>query len=135
MSANDRSASSCHSPTSRCRWATSSVDRLVCSVSRSNSVATRVRVPQPHALLVDPRALPVDPPAPADSPPMYSTAPTAEPLTGSPAGPRPGTGPLARLRTLAEQRHAAGLHRELRPRPAGGDGLLDLAGNDYLGLS
>jgi 8-amino-7-oxononanoate synthase len=36
---------------------------------------------------------------------------------------------------LAEQRHAAGLRRELRPRPAGGDGLLDLAGNDYLGLS
>jgi 8-amino-7-oxononanoate synthase len=40
-----------------------------------------------------------------------------------------------RLRVLAERRRDAGLHRELRPRPAGGDGLLDLAGNDYLGLS
>jgi 8-amino-7-oxononanoate synthase len=43
--------------------------------------------------------------------------------------------PLARLRTLAREREAVGLHRSLRYRPAGGDGLLDLAGNDYLGLS
>ena len=43
--------------------------------------------------------------------------------------------PLTRLRTLAGRRRDAGLHRELRPRPPGGDGLLDLAGNDYLGLS
>src|SRR5262249_54804531 len=50
-------------------------------------------------------------------------------------GPFTGTDPLARLRTLDGRRRAAGLHRELRPRPAGGDGLLDLAGNDYLGLS
>ena len=31
-------------------------------------------------------------------------------------------------------RRAEGLRRELRPRPVS-DGLLDLAGNDYLGLS
>jgi 8-amino-7-oxononanoate synthase len=43
--------------------------------------------------------------------------------------------PLERLRTQAGARAAAGLHRTLRPRPAGGDGLLDLAGNDYLGLA
>jgi 8-amino-7-oxononanoate synthase len=43
--------------------------------------------------------------------------------------------PLARLRAAAAARAAAGLRRSLRPRPAGGDGLLDLAGNDYLGLS
>lgn len=43
--------------------------------------------------------------------------------------------PLERLRVLARDRAAAGLERALRPRPAGGDGLLDLAGNDYLGLS
>lgn len=42
--------------------------------------------------------------------------------------------PLARFRTLAAQRAAAGLHRDLRPRPRAED-LLDLAGNDYLGLS
>jgi 8-amino-7-oxononanoate synthase len=43
--------------------------------------------------------------------------------------------PLERLRAAAGARAAAGLTRSLRPRPAGGDGLLDLAGNDYLGLS
>ena len=34
----------------------------------------------------------------------------------------------------AEERRAAGLKRQLRPRPATGD-QLDLAGNDYLGLT
>ncbi len=43
--------------------------------------------------------------------------------------------PLARLRATAAARQAAGLRRRLRPRPAGGDGLLDLASNDYLGLA
>jgi 8-amino-7-oxononanoate synthase len=43
--------------------------------------------------------------------------------------------PLAWLREAAAVREAAGLRRRLRPRPAGGDGLLDLAGNDYLGLA
>jgi 8-amino-7-oxononanoate synthase len=43
--------------------------------------------------------------------------------------------PLARLREAARVRAAAGLRRGLRPRAAGGDGLLDLAGNDYLGLA
>jgi 8-amino-7-oxononanoate synthase len=44
------------------------------------------------------------------------------------------TDPLARLRTAAAIREAAGLRRTLRPRPAE-DALLDLAGNDYLGLA
>ena len=38
------------------------------------------------------------------------------------------------LRMRADQRERAGLHRALRPRTAG-DGVTDLAGNDYLGLS
>jgi 8-amino-7-oxononanoate synthase len=38
------------------------------------------------------------------------------------------------LRMRADQRERAGLRRALRPRPAG-DGVTDLAGNDYLGLS
>jgi 8-amino-7-oxononanoate synthase len=46
-----------------------------------------------------------------------------------------GTAALARLRAAAAVREAAGLRRSLRPRPAGGDGLLDLASNDYLGLA
>ncbi|WP_019633234.1 aminotransferase class I/II-fold pyridoxal phosphate-dependent enzyme [Actinomadura atramentaria] len=44
------------------------------------------------------------------------------------------TDPLARLRAAAAARAEAGLRRELRPRGAD-DGLLDLASNDYLGLS
>lgn len=42
--------------------------------------------------------------------------------------------PLRWLDDHAESRRAAGLRRALRPR-ASGDHLLDLAGNDYLGLS
>ncbi len=45
------------------------------------------------------------------------------------------TGPLDRLRTAAAEREAAGLRRSLRPRTPDHDGLLDLASNDYLGLS
>ncbi|BCJ73098.1 8-amino-7-oxononanoate synthase [Catellatospora sp. IY07-71] len=41
---------------------------------------------------------------------------------------------LGTLRRKAELRERAGLRRELRPR-AGDDALIDLAGNDYLGLS
>ena len=41
---------------------------------------------------------------------------------------------LAALRRRAALRARAGLSRTLRPRPAG-DGVIDLAGNDYLGLS
>jgi len=43
--------------------------------------------------------------------------------------------PLARLRAVAAAREAAGLRRRLRPRAVAGDGLLDLASNDYLGLA
>ena len=41
---------------------------------------------------------------------------------------------LDRLRTALAAREAAGLRRTLRPRPAAED-VLELAGNDYLGLS
>jgi 8-amino-7-oxononanoate synthase len=44
------------------------------------------------------------------------------------------THPLAWLEPHAERRRAAGLRRELRPRAAD-ESLLDLAGNDYLGLA
>lgn len=43
------------------------------------------------------------------------------------------TDPLARIREVIEAREAAGLRRILRPRSAH-DNVLDLAGNDYLGL-
>ena len=52
----------------------------------------------------------------------------------SPAAPAAG-GPLARLREAAAARQAAGLERTLRPRAPGPGGMLDLASNDYLGLS
>lgn len=45
------------------------------------------------------------------------------------------TGPMDRLRAAAARREAAGLRRALRPRTPDHDGLLDLASNDYLGLS
>ncbi|HXV93316.1 MAG TPA: 8-amino-7-oxononanoate synthase, partial [Pseudonocardia sp.] len=44
------------------------------------------------------------------------------------------THPLSWLEPHAERRRAAGLRRELRPRAAH-DPVLDLAGNDYLGLA
>ncbi|WP_286990629.1 8-amino-7-oxononanoate synthase [Thermomonospora sp. CIF 1] len=43
--------------------------------------------------------------------------------------------PLARLREAMERREAAGLQRSLQPRTSDHDGLIDLASNDYLGLS
>jgi 8-amino-7-oxononanoate synthase len=49
------------------------------------------------------------------------------------AGPRPGAA-LERVRAAVAARDAAGLRRVLRPRPADED-VLDLASNDYLGLS
>jgi 8-amino-7-oxononanoate synthase len=45
------------------------------------------------------------------------------------------TGPLRRLRQATRERDEAGLRRRLRPRTPGHDGLIDLASNDYLGLS
>ncbi|OBB59683.1 8-amino-7-oxononanoate synthase [Mycobacterium sp. 852013-51886_SCH5428379] len=47
---------------------------------------------------------------------------------------RAGLSPLAWLDEVEDQRRAAGLRRALRARPAIADGL-DLASNDYLGLS
>ncbi|GAA2601925.1 8-amino-7-oxononanoate synthase [Actinomadura fulvescens] len=46
-----------------------------------------------------------------------------------------GQDPLDRFRAATERRDAAGLRRRLRPRTADHDGLIDLASNDYLGLS
>jgi 8-amino-7-oxononanoate synthase len=66
---------------------------------------------------------------PADRLTLPAAQRRAEPGVERPAD------PLARLRAAAAARAAAGLRRTLRPRPDGGDGLLDLAGNDYLGLS
>ncbi|RAY13541.1 8-amino-7-oxononanoate synthase [Actinomadura craniellae] len=43
--------------------------------------------------------------------------------------------PLARLREATGRRTDAGLRRRLRPRTPDHDGLIDLASNDYLGLS
>jgi 8-amino-7-oxononanoate synthase len=43
--------------------------------------------------------------------------------------------PLLPLRAAAAAREAAGLRRGLRPRGPGRDGVVDLASNDYLGLS
>ncbi len=43
--------------------------------------------------------------------------------------------PLAWLEQAAADRRAAGLHRTLVERPAGPEDVLDLASNDYLGLS
>jgi 8-amino-7-oxononanoate synthase len=45
------------------------------------------------------------------------------------------TDPLARFRSAAQARRAAGLQRALRHRTPDDDGLLDLASNDYLGLA
>jgi 8-amino-7-oxononanoate synthase len=42
--------------------------------------------------------------------------------------------PLELLRQAADGRSRAGVRRGLAPRPAGHDGLVDLASNDYLGL-
>jgi 8-amino-7-oxononanoate synthase len=46
-----------------------------------------------------------------------------------------GRDPLLPLRAAAAAREAAGLRRTLRPRGPGPDGIIDLASNDYLGLS
>src|SRR5690348_6260103 len=46
----------------------------------------------------------------------------------------PAFDPLDRLRKAATAREAAGLRRQLIPRSPG-DRVLDLASNDYLGLS
>jgi 8-amino-7-oxononanoate synthase len=55
--------------------------------------------------------------------------------SGGASGPLGPLGPLARLRSAAAARDASGLRRTLHPRSPDHDGLLDLASNDYLGLS
>ncbi|GAB2605590.1 8-amino-7-oxononanoate synthase [Streptomyces capparidis] len=61
-----------------------------------------------------------------------SAVPAADP-TEDPAA-RPAADPFAWLDRHAEERRRAGLVRTLRPRPADAP-VLDLAGNDYLGLT
>jgi len=52
-----------------------------------------------------------------------------------PASPSAGLGPFSWVREYAVKREADGLRRRLRPRMAGAGGLLELAGNNYLGLA
>ncbi|MGW5875571.1 8-amino-7-oxononanoate synthase [Nocardiopsis terrae] len=61
------------------------------------------------------------------------TAPRPWPLRAARTGPLPADHPLAWLDGAAERRSRAGLTRRTVPRPPS-EGLLDLAGNDYLGL-
>jgi 8-amino-7-oxononanoate synthase len=69
-----------------------------------------------------------------------ASGPAAPRLSGPGAGTGVGSGVgrggdgLDRVRAALAAREAAGLRRVLRPRTAG-DGVLDLAGNDYLGLA
>ena len=64
--------------------------------------------------------------------PATPTPAAATPAAATPAAATPALGWLA---AAARARADAGLHRTLRPRPAGAPDLLDLASNDHLGLS
>lgn len=78
---------------------------------------------------------PAGPAAPAD--PGASAEPAVPAGPFAPAGPADVPAPAGPFAWLAGQdaaRRAAGLRRTLRPRPADSP-LVDLAGNDYLGLS
>jgi 8-amino-7-oxononanoate synthase len=57
------------------------------------------------------------------------------PPAGADAPARSGGHPLDWLDANEKERVAAGLRRRVRPRPADEPGVLDLAGNDYLGLA
>ena len=78
-------------------------------------------------------------PAQGGDPPQPPAADAAAGSSGGSAGSSgevPGrAGPLARLRDAAAARDRAGLRRGLHARSPDHDGLLDLASNDYLGLS
>ncbi|WP_369360308.1 8-amino-7-oxononanoate synthase [Streptomyces sp. cg2] len=79
-------------------------------------------------MLQDPAAPPLPHAAP-DVPPAAALGPA------SGAAPRPASGvAFDWVDTARAERHRAGLVRALRPRPADSP-LLDLAGNDYLGLA
>src|ERR1019366_3409578 len=109
-SAKDRSASNCQSDTRACSQSTSAAVRAVWRRDRLVSVGTLLSSP---------------------------TGPTAR--TCAPSWqyfPMPAVrDPLLPLRAAAAAREAAGLRRTLRPRGPGPDGIIDLASNDYLGLS
>lgn len=61
--------------------------------------------------------------------------PPENPLTPRLPPPAASFGPFAWVRERAIKREAASLRRRLRPRSAGAGELLELAGNDYLGLA
>ncbi|HEY6798661.1 MAG TPA: 8-amino-7-oxononanoate synthase [Kineosporiaceae bacterium] len=65
--------------------------------------------------------------------PPSQTRPAGARAVAPPGGAEPGAGLLAWLDQQATQRAGAGLTRRLDPDAAGA-GILDLAGNDYLGL-
>lgn len=61
--------------------------------------------------------------------------PPENPVTPSAPPPAAGLGPFTWVREHAVKRDAEGLRRRLQPRTADAGGLLELAGNDYLGLA
>jgi 8-amino-7-oxononanoate synthase len=61
--------------------------------------------------------------------------PPENPLTPSAPPPTAGLGPFSWVREHAVKREADGLRRRLRSRTAGAGDLLELAGNDYLGMA
>jgi 8-amino-7-oxononanoate synthase len=65
---------------------------------------------------------------------VTSVTSAASESSGDGGQPAPPAGPFGWLAEQDRVRRAAGLRRELRPRPAD-SALLDLAGNDYLGMS
>src|SRR6185437_12390324 len=94
----------------------------VCGYGRSATSCTRCRRSSAHRTRS--RRLP----------PRWWKSPDSPALVGSRAMTQIETSPLAWLEAHAEQRRQAGLRRILRPRPAVATEL-DLASNDYLGLS
>jgi len=73
-----------------------------------------------------------DPTAQTDR--VAATDPGKQPHDQSEQGVVPALDPLARLQEIAVRRRAAGLRRTLTPRQAD-DSVIDLASNDYLGLT
>jgi 8-amino-7-oxononanoate synthase len=74
-------------------------------------------------------------PAQAGGRPASVAAGTSEATIDAGTGRLMTTDSLARLRTAATSREAAGLRRTLRPRTPDHDGQIDVASNDYLGLA
>ncbi|GAA5181230.1 8-amino-7-oxononanoate synthase [Rugosimonospora acidiphila] len=84
--------------------------------------------------MAGPAASPRGVAGPAASPPGGPGSPAGRAGVGEAEQDRSPAGWLSELDDEAARRQRAGLRRELRPREAGDDAV-DLAGNDYLGLS